>query len=132
MNENIIAYIIHFTGRTKSQILKDFENWNNNRKDEIPFMTETEKLFYYRNIVCAYYNVDIESLNMKCRDTEYLLPRQVIHYLAKDLKLSKSIIAKHVGNLSSCIIYNSVKSISNRLETDKHFREEFQQIKLNI
>ena len=128
MNENAISYIIHLTGKTKSQILNDFEIWNKRRKNKYQYMTEIDKLFYFRQIVCEFYKVDSESLNIKCRDIEYLLPRQVIHYFAKDLRLSRKIIAKHIGNLSGYTIYNSVKSINDRIETNKNFRVEIEEL----
>lgn len=85
------------------------------------------------NKVYFHFGIDKEFVYTKSRKHKYVLPRQICHHLATELKkYSPEQIAHEIGKLDRCSVYHSVTAINNKLETDKNFNEEYELIKSKL
>lgn len=77
-------------------------------------------------MVCAKSGLTSEYLNMKTRDRNIIVPRQIAHYLgAKRSKHSLSEIGAYFGGKDHATVLHSKRTIQNLLDTDKEFREKW-------
>lgn len=77
--------------------------------------------------VSDYYNVPIADILDKKRGKDYIvLARQMCHKLAKELtKLSLSVIGQQIGFRAHDNVLNSIKSINNRIDTEKQVAADY-------
>jgi len=79
-------------------------------------------------IVCSKMKIHSDYLNMKSREKTIVLPRQMAHYIAsKKTKNTLSEIGFYFGGVDHSTVLYSIKNIKNQLETDKQFRELYQE-----
>lgn len=82
--------------------------------------------------VCAYYNIDPDSLFTKSRKREISDARQMLMYLAKKLtKMPFTAIGSRIDRNYATVIY-SCKNIEERLELEKQLREDVDSIEAAI
>jgi len=83
-----------------------------------------------KSVVCAYFGLTEEELNKQTRKREYVEPRQIYHYLSRELtRCSFSEIAKPFDHTTS--LY-SFRTISDRMEFDKELRKTIQIIEFKL
>jgi len=92
--------------------------------------SKTMTLNLIRSVVCAYYGITQDEMNINTRKRIYAEPRQVYRYLACNLtKCSHQEIAYPFDHCSSI---NSNKVIPERMEFDKDLRKDIEIIKFKI
>jgi len=75
-------------------------------------------------LVCKEMKITPEYLNLNSREKKIILPRQMAHYIAsRKTKHTLGEIGFYFGNKDHSTVLNSVKVISNYLETDREFND---------
>lgn len=83
--------------------------------------------------VCKHYNVSVASVNSKSRKREYVVPRQVVMYLAqKHTKMPASRIGKLVGGRDHSTVLHSCTQVEDRLSTDSSFASDIESIEVSF
>ena len=73
-----------------------------------------------KKVVSNYFDITEDTLNLKSRISEIMLPRQLAHHLAYDLtRASNAFIGAEIGSLSHAAVLNSKNAIENYLSFDK-------------
>jgi chromosomal replication initiator protein len=79
---------------------------------------------YIQEMVCEYFNIDVEMLKSKTRKREIVQSRQIAMYFAKSLtKSSLSTIGAKIGGKDHATVLHACKTVNNLLETDKRFKD---------
>lgn len=74
--------------------------------------------------ICTYFNISWETLQLKSTKQNVVLYRQLAFYLAKKHTLnSLQRIGDYFGGKGHANVLHSIKTINNRLETEKKIRE---------
>jgi chromosomal replication initiator protein len=72
------------------------------------------------DVVTLHFDVDLQTLQGKCRKKENVFPRQVAMYMLKELtNLPLKSIGYHFGGRDHSTVIHAVQSISEAIETDK-------------
>ena len=72
------------------------------------------------DVVTHHFDVDLETLQGKCRKKENVFPRQVAMYMLKELtNLPLKSIGYHFGGRDHSTVIHAVQSISEAIESDK-------------
>ncbi len=80
------------------------------------------------NIICSYYGVTFEEINVRLRKQEYVLPRQVIMiFLMHYCKLSTHEASRYF-NRDHSTASHSKKAIAGLYQTEKKMRHDIAQI----
>jgi chromosomal replication initiator protein len=78
---------------------------------------------------CEHCNIRQEDVYGKSRKANIVLARQLSMYFAQQLtKLTTSKIGTLVGNRNHATVIHSVKTIENRLKTDKEFHRDVKEL----
>lgn len=87
-------------------------------------------------LVTEYYGLNVESVFTRCRRREYVLARQIMHYLAfKYTTLSYSVIGRtfpHGAPFDHTTIIYSINTIKNLIETNAEFRASMEELEASI
>ena len=77
--------------------------------------------------VSDYYQIPIDLLLKKGRGKDHIVSaRQMCHKLAKELtKLSLNMIGQQIGSRAHDNVLNSIKSINNRIDTEKQIAADY-------
>jgi len=71
-------------------------------------------------MVCHHFKANKDDVMSKCRKREYVLPRQIAHYLLKKYtNKSLSVIGREVGGKNHATVIHGVKNISSLSTVDK-------------
>ncbi|MDD2562860.1 MAG: chromosomal replication initiator protein DnaA [Salinivirgaceae bacterium] len=82
-----------------------------------------------QNTVCSHFKITLEELKSKTRRREIVQARQIAMYFAKSLtKESLATIGTNIGGKDHATVLHACKTIKNLMETDRHFRENVQEI----
>lgn len=88
---------------------------------------------FIKQIVCDHFNIDQEILKQKSRRREIVQARQVAMYFSKNMtKHSLASIGQQIGGRDHATVLHAMKAVSNLLETDKKFKNEFGEIEKKI
>lgn len=81
-------------------------------------------------LICAEFNgLTLDQMDARTRNGEIVRSRQEAHYLTlKYTTLSLSYIGSFIGGKDHATVLHSKRTISNLLDTDPKFREEFEQL----
>ncbi len=80
-------------------------------------------------IVCEYFNVELQDFNSQKRTREVAQARQVAMYLAKQhTKLPLASIGAAIGGRNHATVLHSCKSVTNFIETDKAFKAQIEEV----
>ena len=96
-----------------------------------------DAIVYVTELACSKYGKQKEDVMKRTRKREFLKIRQIIQALLKNNfpKLTLSEIGEKCGNKDHATVLHSCRAVSNLFDTDKVFREEYQElnnmIKLN-
>ena len=79
--------------------------------------------------VCEQMDVDRQRLNSSERTRDVAIARQLAMYLAKQhTKSPLTTIGAAIGGRNHATVLHSCKTVSNLIETDKHFRKQVEEI----
>lgn len=82
--------------------------------------------------VCNYYATTPDKLEFMSRRREVVYPKQLLHWMLKNRvvrnNLSLTQIGKLTGGQDHSTVLHSVKSISDRINTERDFREDVMQL----
>ncbi len=82
-----------------------------------------------QDIVCKYYNLELEVIQTKSRKREIVQARQVAMFLAKKYTdASLSCIGKIVGNRDHATVLHACTTVKNQMETNRTFRSSVEEI----
>lgn len=88
---------------------------------------------YIKKTVCDYLDFDIQLIDSKSHKPEIVFPRQIIHYLCRDIlpnnKYSLKLIGENVGSKDHATVLASCKSVQNRIDTEPLIKELIEALK---
>jgi chromosomal replication initiator protein len=85
------------------------------------------------DVVCEHFNVSKEDITSKKRNSEYVLPRQVIMYLIRTMTdTSLQTIADLLSKKDHTTIIHGVEKIADKVQTDEELRNKIDIIKKKI
>ena len=85
------------------------------------------------NVVAEHYGVTSDDITSKKRNSEFVLPRQVVMYLCRTLTAtSLSQIGKILGKKDHTTIIHGIKKISDEITTNEELRNNIEIIKKKI
>ncbi|MCF0189636.1 MAG: chromosomal replication initiator protein DnaA [Marinilabiliaceae bacterium] len=83
--------------------------------------------------VCAFYKVDSSDLRKKSRKQEFVWPRQVCMYLAKNMtNASLATIGLNIANRNHSTVLYALKTVQDRISVDKEVEKEIKQIESKV
>ena len=85
------------------------------------------------DVVAEHFNVPKEEITSKKRNSEYVLPRQIIMYLCRNMiDMSQQSIANLLSKKDHTTIIHGIKKIDEKLATDEDLRNKIETIKKKI
>lgn len=79
---------------------------------------------YIKKVVCDYFGIQVEVMEMKTRKRSVVQPRQLCMFFAKKYtKLPLSYIGKCCGGMDHATVLHAYKTIRNLCETDDNIRK---------
>jgi chromosomal replication initiator protein len=85
------------------------------------------------DVVCEHFNVSKEDITSKKRNSEYVLPRQVIMYLIRTMTdTSLQTIADLLSKKDHTTIIHGVEKIADKIQTDEELSNKIDIIKKKI
>lgn len=88
---------------------------------------------YIQKIVADYFNMPVESLQLKTRKREIVQARQIAMYFSKDLtEASLASIGAQIGQKNHATVLHAHKTVNNLYDTDKKFRTDIDEIEKRI
>lgn len=86
-----------------------------------------------QRIVCEFYGIKEDLIRAKTRKKEIVFARQVSMYLSKELtNFALKTIGLHFGGRDHSTVIHACQSIENKIQTDKSFSTEIDEIKNKI
>ncbi len=97
-----------------------------NSKREISIMN-------IQKVVCDYFNIHIDQLQLKTRKREIVQARQIAMFFSKNLtKSSLATIGSQIGNKDHATVLHACKTVNNLIDTDKRFMFSIQEIEKKL
>lgn len=88
---------------------------------------------YITKVVCDHFNLSVDAIQSKTRKREIVQARQLAMYMSKKhTKSSLATIGLHCGNKDHATVLHAVKTITNLVDTDKHFKTTVDEIDKKI
>jgi chromosomal replication initiator protein len=88
---------------------------------------------YISKVVCDYFNMPVESLQVKTRKREIVQARQIAMFFSKSLtKYSLASIGAQIGNKDHATVLHACKTVTNLKDTDKNFRQFVEDIEKKL
>ena len=85
------------------------------------------------DIVCEHFNVSKDDITSKKRNSEYVMPRQIIMYLCKEMtELSLQNIGTILSKKDHTTFIHGIKQINSKMATDDDLRNKIEIIKKKI
>ena len=85
------------------------------------------------DIVCEHFNVSKDDITSKKRNSEYVMPRQIIMYLCKEMtELSLQNIGTILSKKDHTTVIHGIKQINSKMATDDDLRNKIEIIKKKI
>jgi hypothetical protein len=82
-----------------------------------------------KKVVCEYFNIPVEYIDLKTRKREIVQARQIAMYFAKKItKFSLSMIALQIGDKDHSTCLFAIKQVYNLIETDKLYAKQIKEI----
>ncbi len=125
----LFAYTVMFNKEkieidVAKEALSDFLNSNSYIKNNI------QKI---QKIVCDYYQITIEDMNSKKRNNNFVLPRQVAMYLARNLtEESFPRIGIEFGGRDHTTVIHACNKIEEEIKKDKDFKSSIDLLKKKL
>ncbi len=84
-------------------------------------------------VVAEHFGVDPEDITSKKRNSEFVLPRQIVMYLCRTLTdTSLSNIGKYLGKKDHTTVMHGIQKITSELETNEDIKNKIEVIKKKI
>jgi chromosomal replication initiator protein len=81
------------------------------------------------NVVCEYYNIELDTFNSAKRTRDVAQARQVAMYLAKQhTKAPLTVIGSSIGGRNHATVLHSCKAVADMMDTDKQFKMQIEEI----
>jgi len=78
---------------------------------------------YISRVVCEFFNLPPDSLNVKSRKREVVQARQIAMYFSKNLtKSSFAAIGSQIGGKDHATVLHACKTVANMKDTDRNFK----------
>lgn len=85
------------------------------------------------NVVAEHFNISKEDITSKKRNSEYVLPRQIIMYLCRHLtETSLQMIASLLGKKDHTTVIHGVEKIEDKIKTDEDLANKIETIKKKL
>ncbi len=85
------------------------------------------------DVVAEHFNISKEDITSKKRNSEYVLPRQIIMYLCRHLTdTSLQMIASYLGKKDHTTVIHGVEKIEEKLKTDEDLENKIETIKKKL
>lgn len=84
-------------------------------------------------VVAEHFNISKEDITSKKRNSEYVLPRQIIMYLCRHLTdTSLQMIASYLGKKDHTTVIHGVEKIEEKIKTDEDLENKIETIKKKL
>ena len=81
------------------------------------------------NVVCEYYNIDLDTFNSAKRTRDVAQARQVAMYMAKQhTKAPLTVIGSSIGGRNHATVLHSCKAVADTMDIDKQFKAQIEEI----
>ena len=81
------------------------------------------------NVVCEYYNIDMDTFNSSKRTRDVAQARQVAMYMAKQhTKAPLTVIGSSIGGRNHATVLHSCKAVADAMDIDKQFKAQIEEI----
>jgi chromosomal replication initiator protein len=81
------------------------------------------------NVVCEYYNIDMDTFNSSKRTRDVAQARQVAMYMAKQhTKAPLTVIGSSIGGRHHATVLHSCKAVADAMDIDKQFKAQIEEI----
>ncbi len=88
---------------------------------------------YISKVVCDYFNMQVDTLQLKTRKREIVQARQIAMYFSKSLtKYSLASIGAQIGSKDHATVLHACKTVNNLKDTDKNFRQFVEDIEKKL
>ena len=85
------------------------------------------------DVICDFYNLEMEDLLGKTRERRIAMPRQVLMYLMREeMKNSFPSIGKELGGRDHTTVMHACKKIRKEVENNLQLKQELETIKQNV
>ncbi len=88
---------------------------------------------YIQNVVCNYFNINVNRLQSKTRKREVVQARQIAMYFSKNLTSSSlSAIGAAIGGKDHATVLYACRQVNNFMETDREFKSYINDIEQKL
>lgn len=85
------------------------------------------------DVVAEHFNISKEDITSKKRNSEYVLPRQIIMYLCRQMtESSLQMIAAYLGKKDHTTVIHGVEKIEEKIQTDEDLRNKIETIQKKL
>lgn len=85
------------------------------------------------DVVAEHFNISKEDITSKKRNSEYVLPRQIIMYLCRHMtEASLQMIAAYLGKKDHTTVIHGVEKIEEKIQTDEDLRNKIETIRKKL
>lgn len=85
------------------------------------------------DVVCEHFNVAKEDITSKKRNSEYVMPRQIIMYLCRNMTdTSLQAIGKLLSKKDHTTVIHGIKKVEERIACDEELRNKIETIKKKL
>lgn len=85
------------------------------------------------DVVCEHFNVSKDDITSKKRNSEYVLPRQIIMYLCREMTDSSlQSIGKLLSKKDHTTVIHGIKKIEDKIKTDEELKNKIDTIKKKL
>jgi chromosomal replication initiator protein len=86
-----------------------------------------------QKVVCDYFNIQLDQLQVKTRKREIVQARQVAMFFSKSMtKASLASIGSQIGGKDHATVLHACKTVNNLIETDKRFMQSIREIEKKL
>ncbi|MDE6220847.1 MAG: chromosomal replication initiator protein DnaA [Lachnospiraceae bacterium] len=85
------------------------------------------------DVVAEHFNISKEDITSKKRNSEYVIPRQIIMYLCRSMTESTfQMIAAYLGKKDHTTVIHGVEKIEEKIRTDEDLKNKIEMIKKKL
>lgn len=85
------------------------------------------------DVVAEHFNISKEDITSKKRNSEYVIPRQIIMYLCRHMtEATYQMIAAYLGKKDHTTVIHGVEKIEEKIQTDEDLRNKIETIQKKL
>lgn len=85
------------------------------------------------DVVAEHFNISKEDITSKKRNSEYVVPRQIIMYLCRQMtEATFQMIAAYLGKKDHTTVIHGVEKIEEKIQTDEDLRNKIETIQKKL